>query len=101
MWIGAEKEDASATRNRYKIRSFRMAAAAIEKLSFKVQHGDELKSVRPTLPPVSLFKESTAELVSVLQVRGVGPGIRNRVSVFLGHEDVRESNLHLQPCAKG
>jgi hypothetical protein len=47
-WIGEQEEDASPTRNKYKVRSFRMAFSAIEKLDFRVRHGDELKKVRST-----------------------------------------------------
>ena len=49
----------------FKVRSFKVAAAAIEKLDFRVQHGDELKKVRRT-PPLLLFAELLFELVSVL-----------------------------------
>lgn len=42
-----------------------MAAAAVEKLDFEVQHGDDLKGVRPT-PAMSLFTGSVVESVSVL-----------------------------------
>ena len=35
------------TGDMYKYRSFRAAAATIEKFDFKVQHGDQLKGVRP------------------------------------------------------
>ncbi|KAF9643593.1 hypothetical protein BDM02DRAFT_3151454 [Thelephora ganbajun] len=59
-----EEERVSPTKNAYKIRSFRAAAVAIGKLDSQVQRGDELKGVR-----------------------GVGPGIRRRISTFLGNEE--------------
>ena len=62
-WIGAQKESDSDTKNPYKIRSFKVAAAAIENLNFKVQDADELRNVRST-PPILPFTKSVAEFVS-------------------------------------
>ena len=95
-WIGAEEERSSPTRNLFKVRSFKVAAAAIEKLDFKVQHGDELAEVRP-VPSRATARELIVELFSVLQVQGVGLGTRKRINVYLGHEEVRRSRLRLQP----
>ncbi|KAF9783387.1 hypothetical protein BJ322DRAFT_1070619 [Thelephora terrestris] len=58
-----KEEETSPKRNGYKIRSFKLAGVIIEGLDFRVQHGDDLKNVR-----------------------GVGPGIRDRINVFLGHQ---------------
>jgi len=53
-WIGVDEEASSPVKNWYKIGSLKLAAAAIEQLDFKVQHGDELKDVRltPLVPPL-------------------------------------------------
>ena len=51
-WIGEEEEETS-TKNKFKIRSFRTAAAAIEKLDFRVQHSDQLKDARLATPASS------------------------------------------------
>lgn len=68
---GEVQEEASPTRNRYKIRSFRMAAAVIEKLDFRVERGDDLKGARLfTLLP--LFE------VSKLVFCSVGEAYRSR-----------------------
>ena len=55
----------SPTQNRYKTRSFQIAAATIEELDFTVRHGDELKEVCLT-PPVPSFAELAVDLVFVL-----------------------------------
>ena len=55
--MGEEREKSSIAKNPHKTQSFRMAAAAIEKLDLEVQHGDDLKGVRPT-PATLPFTES-------------------------------------------
>ena len=52
--VGEDEENSSPTRNSYKIRTFRMAAAAIEKLDFQVEHSKQLMGVR-IATPVSSF----------------------------------------------
>lgn len=61
-----EKERDSRASNTYRIQSFRLAADVVEKLDFTVKHGDDLKGVR-----------------------GIGPGIRSRINMFLGHEKLK------------
>lgn len=60
--MGEERGKSSIANNPHKIQSFRMAAAAIEKLDLEVQHGDDLRGVRAT-PATSPFTEPVVESV--------------------------------------
>ena len=86
---GEEEELNRLDRNGYKVRAFRQAIKLIKELDRPIGHSADVAQVRV----VKTF--SRVPCIDVLiQIKGIGPGIRRRIQAFLDGEPLVSNRVH-------